>query len=200
MATTPIRPGRKLAYDFSSRKFLVFVYVAVSSSWLLWSKVLPAEEYVQVILWVTILYFGANLWQAGVGKPTSTPFKIRLFSRKFILLLALLVFFTLATVSQVMPAAQYATLVIWMTGIYFGIDIGELHAFRGLRGVGKMFRDDVDPGTYSPPYPTPYVPPTIDTDGPSGGQPSDQPTYDDRVTSPSPTVVSDPSDVPKDQR
>ncbi len=175
--------GRKLSYDFSSRKFLVFVYVAVSSSWLLWTKVLPAEEYVQVILWVTILYFGANLWQTGVGKPTSTSFKIRLFSRKFILLLALLVFFTLATVSQVMPAAQYSTLVIWMTGIYFGIDIGELHAFRGLRGVGKMFRDDVDPGAYVPPYPTP-----------DGGLPPSQ--YDDRVTASQP--ISDPTDIPAD--
>lgn len=171
------RSTSQLMYDFTSRKFLVFVYVTVASSWLMWKQQLPADEYVQLILWVTLLYFGANLWQTQLGRPTSSKFRQRLFSRKFIVLLALMVFFTFAVSSAILPAAQFTTLVIWMTGIYFGIDIGELHSFRGMKGVGRMFRDDVDPT----PYPGPFDP---------------TPTADDRVTTPRPyAAATEPESV-----
>lgn len=147
---------REIAYDWSSRKFLVFAFSVISASYLLWEKMLPAEDYLQLVLWVTLMYFGANVWQKGLKVDTGQPVKVRLFSRKFVILLTLLMFFTFATMSGVLPPTQYTTLMIWMPGIYFGIDISEIYAFRGIRGLGHMFKDEADP-TQNP-YP-PYRPP-----------------------------------------
>lgn len=148
---------------FLSRKYWLFIFTCTSGCVQLWYKHLPAQQYTNLIIWLFILYFAGNLWQRVVDKEKKRqPIGVRLKSSKFISTLLLLAFFNFALWSSVLPPDSYMTLTVWLTGLYFGVDVASIHAYRlqgagdGDSGINKLFGlDKKDPSnTNSNPPPS----------------------------------------------
>lgn len=156
----------KFARLFNSRKFIVFLYVLVSSSVLLATpcydkQCLPPQQYSELVIWVSLLFFGASVLQRvdpkGEAKPLP-PVKLRqkLASQKFVSLVLLFGFLFFALRSGLLPADVYANLIVWVSGAYFGVDVARIYAYRqGKLGAPEYARDEWSWGQQPPPYQDP---------------------------------------------
>lgn len=135
---------------FLSRKYLVFVGSCAVCGYALLVKptMLTADSFQQVIIWLFVLYFGANVTQRAIedeGIPAN-PLSVRMASRKFISTSAMICFLTFALVSKVLPEEHFVTVLIWINGLYYGADVGEIFAYKtqGLGGLSGGKNGKVD--------------------------------------------------------
>lgn len=139
-----------------SRKYWIFIGTTSAASYHLWQKKLEEGEYVQLIIWLFLLFFAGNIIQKVVDKekqPRKMATKLK--SSKFLATAAMLTFLNFALQSQVLSAPSYTTLTIWLVGMFFGVDVASIVAFRSQIGngevLGKIFDTQSKPRKRPPP-------------------------------------------------
>lgn len=123
---------------FLNRQYWIFIYTTSLACYLLWDGVLPDSEFVELCIWLFILYFAGNVFHSIANRYNKKlPVSQRRAGSKFFSVVVILLFIQAAVLSGVLSVEYYTTLTIWMTGLYFGIDVASIYAYRSF-GLGRM--------------------------------------------------------------